>query len=282
MAINALTTSKTPDIIVTEIMMMSATFKGVHFLVEGDDDSKFWKTRIAKERTSIVNCEGKPNLLGASQIISRQGLSRVAGVYDPDFEHLFGVIHFPNVLTPTDENDLEVTLLASEALDLLLHEYADETLLGAFKASQGLSAVGQLERMSQEFGKLRLLSKQLGHNVDFDRLSPYRFVSQDDWILDLAELHVEYARLAGISVAQLHADLSATIPTTKSWGLCQGHDSVRILAQGLRKRIGKKQINEQDLAKVLRIAYSVEMLQQSQMYKSLRALEAKLPGPIFD
>lgn len=282
LATNTLTASKTPDIIVSEIKMMSSTFKGVFFLVEGDDDSKFWKTRIAKGQTSIVNCEGKPNLLGASQIISRQGLSRVAGVYDPDFEHLFGVIHVPNILTPTDENDLEVTLLASEALDLLLHEYADEALLGEFRVSQDLSAVDQLERMSQEFGKLRLLSKQLDHNVDFDRLSPYRFVSQDDWSLDLVELHVEYARLAGISVEQLHADLTATIPATKPWGLCQGHDSIRILAQGLRKKIGKKQINEQDLARVLRIAYSLDMLQRSQMYKSLRALETTLLGPIFD
>lgn len=282
LANNTLTTSKTPAIIVTEIKMMSSTFRGVHFLVEGDDDSKFWKMRVAKERTSIVNCEGKPNLLGASQIISRQGLSCVAGVYDSDFEHLFGVTHAPDVLTPTDENDLEVTLLASEALHILLHEYADENLLRAFETAHGLSAIKHLEQMSQEFGKLRLLSKQLSHNVDFDRLSPYRFVSQDDWILDLTKLHMEYAALSGISVAQLHTNLETTIPSTKSWGLCQGHDSVRILAQGLRKKIGKKQINDQDLARVLRIAYSLEMLQQSQMYKSLKTLEANLPVSIFD
>lgn len=260
---------------------MSSTFKGVHFLVEGDDDSKFWKPRIAKGKTSIVNCEGKSNLLGASKIIVEQGLSCVAGVYDSDFEHLFGVVHAPDMLTPTDENDLEVTLLTSKALEILLHEYADDALLQAFQTSHGISVVEHLELVSQEFGKLRLINKQCGHNVDFEHLSPYRFVSQDDWTLDRVGLHSEYAELADITPSRLQIDLASIIPATRAWGLCQGHDSVRILAQGLRRTIGKKQIKEQDLAKVLRIAYSLEMLEQSQMYKTLRMLELKLPGPIF-
>lgn len=278
---NALTSSKTPAIILNEIKMMSSTFNGVHFLVEGDDDSRFWKPRIAKQKTSIVNCEGRPNLLGASQLILRQGIGCAAGVYDSDFDQHFGIIHCPDILAATDENDLEVTLLASEALSAILHEYADESLIRTFEVDRGMSAVSYLERVSQEFGKLRLLNKQLNHNVDFDRLSPYRFVSPEDWSLDLVGLHAEYTRLAGISAAQLQSDMAAKIPTTKSWGLCQGHDSVRILAQGLRKRIGKKQISEQDLAKILRIAYSVEQFQRSQMYQTLRTLEAKLPVAIF-
>lgn len=282
MAANVLTDSKTPAIIVTEIKMMNSTFNGVHFLVEGENDIKFWKTRIAKGRTAIVNCEGKTNLLGASQIISHQNIPNVVGVYDSDYDGLFGVAHYPNMLTPTDENDLEVTLLASQALYILLNEYADESLLNAFQNDNGFSAVEHLEKMSQEFGKLRLLNKVLEHNVDFNQLSPYKFVSQDHWILDKAGLHAEYAMLASISVDKLNTALSSIIPIAKSWGLCQGHDSVKILAQGLRKKIGKKPINDQDLAKVLRIAYSPEMLRQSLMYKSLRILEATLTVPIFD
>lgn len=282
MANNMLKGSKTPAIIVTEIKMMSSTFKGVHFLVEGDGDSKFWKTRLTKHYTSIVSCEGKQNLLGASQLISRQGLAFVVGVYDADFEHLFGVVHNPHLLTPTDENDLEVTLLASEALDVVLHEYADESLLNFFESNHRISVVDHLEAMSGEFGKLRLLSNLLGQNVDFGRLSPYRFFSSVDWTLNVGELHSEYARLAGVSVKQLHRDLTASIPDAKRWGLCHGHDTVRILAHGLRSVIGKRQISEQDLAKILRIAYSFKMLEKSRMYSALKILEAKMAVPIFD
>jgi hypothetical protein len=282
MTITVLTTSKTPGIIVAEIRMMSATFNGVHFLVEGDDDSKFWKPRVSTRTVTIVNCEGKPNLLGASALIQRLGLWSVAGVYDPDFERLFGVTHHPNILAPTDHNDLELTLIASDALSSLLHEFGDPIQIADFERIHAVTVAQHLEATSRQFGQLRYLSGILGHHVDFDRLSPYRFVSPDTWLLDRVALVSEYAMLCGLSAADVDALVQSHCPLAADWCLSQGHDTVRVLAQGLRRRIGKKQINEQDVAKVLRIAFSLELLQQSVMYRSLRSLEAKLPAPLFN
>jgi len=281
LATTALKASKTPNIILTEIQMMNSTFKGVHFLVEGDDDCKFWKPRIKKNHTSIVTCEGRANLIGASGLIINMGLANIVGVYDSDFEQLFGITHHPDILSPTDENDLEVTLLASNALEAVLHEFSDEALLSGFEQAHGISAAEHLAIVSKEFGKLRIHSRLLGHNVDFDRLSPYRFVSQDDWTLDLVGLHTEYVTLAGITLAQLQADLLSSVPAAGDWGLCQGHDTMRILAQGLKKTISRKQLSEQDLAKVLRISYSLEMFQQSQMHASLKNIEGSKSITIF-
>lgn len=260
---------------------MSASFKGIHFLVEGDDDSKFWKPRVSSSSVTIVNCEGKPNLLGASAIIQRIGLSSVAGVYDPDFERLFGVTHHPNILTPTDHNDLELTLIASDALNSLLHEFGDADQIADFERIQGVTIAQHLEATSRQFGQLRYLSGTLGHRVDFDRLSPYRFVSPDTWLLDRDALLAEYAILAGLTVAAVDALVQSGCPQAPSWWLSQGHDTCRVLAQGLRRRIGKKQLSDQDIAKVLRIAFSLELLQQSVMYRSLRSFEARLPVPLF-
>lgn len=281
MATSALNTGKTPGIILAEIRMMSATFKGIHFLVEGDDDSKFWKPRVSSSSVSIVNCEGKSNLLGASALIQRAGLTSIAGVYDPDFERLFGVTHHPTILTPTDHNDLELTLIASEALTTLLHEFGDLDQIEDFERTHGLTVAKHLELTSRQFGQLRYLSGVLGHRVDFDRLSPYRFVSPDTWELDRAALVSEYALLSSLSVGQLEVLIQSTCPQASNWCLSQGHDTVRILAQGLRRRIGRKQMNEQDVARVLRIAFSLEMLQQSVMYRSLCTIQASLPAPLF-
>lgn len=282
MATTALTASKTPGIIVAEIRMMSASFSGVHFLVEGDDDSKFWKPRVSSSSVTIVNCEGKPNLLGASALIQKLGLSSVAGVYDPDFERLFGVTHHPNILTPTDHNDLELTLIASQALTSLLHEFADPVQIADFERSQGVTVAQHLESTSRQFGQLRYLSGALRLSVDFDRLSPYRFVSADTWTLDRPALISEYGQLSGLTAPDVEALIQSHCPQAPDWYLSQGHDTVRVLAQGLRRRIGRKQISEQDVAKVLRIAFSLELLQQSVIFKSLRAIEANLPAPIFN
>jgi Protein of unknown function (DUF4435) len=282
MVTSALTTSKTPGIIVAEIRMMSATFSGVHFLVEGDDDSKFWKPRVYSKYVTIVNCEGKPNLLGASALIQRLGLSAVAGVYDPDFEQLFGVTHHPNILTPTDHNDLELTLIASDALKSLLHEFGDPGQIADFERNHGVTVAQHLEATSRQFGQLRYLSGTLTHQVDFDRLSPYRFVSPETWILDKPALLSEYALLSGLTPPDVEALVESHCPKAPSWRLSQGHDTVRVLAQGLRRRIGQKQMSEQDVARVLRIAYSLELLQQSLMYRTLRVLEGNLPAPLFN
>lgn len=282
MAATALTASKTPGIIVSEIRMMSVTFKGVHLLVEGDDDSKFWKPRVSAATVSIVSCEGKPNLLGASALVQRLGLSSVAGVYDPDFERLFGVTHHPTILAPTDHNDLELTLIASQALTTLLHEFGEPQQIREFEQSHGTSVSSHLEATSRQFGKLRYLNAALGHGVDFDRLSPYRFVSPDTWTLDRTALVSEYSRFAGTTIAELEILLEMHCPLAADWCLSQGHDTLRVLAQGLRRRIGRKQISEQDVARVLRIAFTLELLQQSLMYRSLRVFESKLPAPIFD
>lgn len=281
MATTTLTTSKTPGIIVAEIRMMSATFKGVHFLVEGDDDSRFWKPRVASGSVTIVNCEGKPNLLGASIIIQRLGLSSVAGVYDPDFERLFGVTHHPNILTPTDHNDLELTLIASDALNSLLHEFGDQVQIADFERTHNVTVANHIESTSRQFGHLRYLSGTLGHHVDFDRLSPYRFISADTWMLDRSALVSEYANLSGLTAPAVEALVQSHCPQASSWCLSQGHDAVRVLAQGIRRRIGRRQMSEQDVARVLRIAFSLELLQQSVMYRTLRSIEASLPTPIF-
>ncbi|MBT9488151.1 MAG: DUF4435 domain-containing protein [Rubrivivax sp.] len=281
MATTALTASKTPGIIVAEIRMMSATFSGVHFLVEGDDDSKFWKPRVSSASVTIVSCEGKPNLLGASALIQRLGISSVAGVYDPDFERLFGVSHHPNILAPTDHNDLELTLIASDALSSLLHEFGDPGQIADFESNQGKSVADHLEATSRQFGQLRYLNEILRHQVDFDRLSPYRFVSADTWTLDRPALISEYAILSGLAVPDVETLIQTHCPQAPTWCLSQGHDTVRVLAQGLRRRIGRKQMSEQDVARVLRIAFSLELLQRSGMYRSLRTLESRLPAPLF-
>lgn len=281
MASTLLLSSKTPEIIVTEIRMMSSTFNGIHFLLEGDDDSRFWKPRLSKCTVTTVTCEGKPNIIGAAALVNELGLTAVAGVYDPDFERLLGVIHSPNILVPTDGNDLEVTLVVSGALKFVLHEYADEKLVEDFENQAGMSVIDYLESVSAEFGRLRFLNNRLDHKVNFDRLSPYRFVSVADWSLDRAGLHAEYAALSSTDPHALRDAIAAHCPPTVSWGYSQGHDCLRILTQGLKQRIGRRQVKERDVVRILRTAYSAEMLQSSAMYASLRMIESSLRAPLF-
>ena len=279
--IAALNSSKTPGIIVSEICMMGSTFHGVHFLVEGEDDSKFWKHHLKRENVSLVNCGGRPNLLGAAALIGHATIAGVAGVYDPDFDRLHGTPpHAPHILAATDANDLETTLLTSAALERLLSEYADTALLTAFESRHGVSVAAHIERTSREFGQLRFLNSRAGYCVDFDKLSPYRFVSKTDWSLDLAGLKAQLAALASINLATLDAAL-VDCPDAAPWAYTQGHDAVQILAQGLGGIIGKRQMDGREVTRLLRLAYTDTMLKQTAMHASLCIIEKTLPMPLF-
>jgi hypothetical protein len=281
MSTTSLLRSKTPGIIIAEIQMMSSTFKGIHFLLEGDNDARFWKLRLSKSHVTTVTCEGKPNLLGAAKLAKNRGLRSVAGVYDLDFDRLLGMTHCPTILVATDKNDLEVTLLVSGALDAFLHELADEALVENFKTQTGISVATHIERVSSEFGRLRFLNHCLDHHVDFKKLSPYQFVSDIDWSLDLIGLQAKYAELSSTDVNELSKLLVEHCPPRVNWAYSQGHDCLRVLAQGMRQRISRRQISEEDIARTLRLAYALEMLQLSAMYKSLRVIEQALQAQFF-
>lgn len=281
MSNNSLKSSKTPGVIVSEIKMMGAAFSGAYFLVEGDCDSKFWRRRLRSENISIVHCEGKPNLLGAAAQAVAQAIAKIVGVYDHDFDRLVGVSRFPRCLVPTDENDLETMLLRSDALPTLLAEYADDSLVRAFEARHSTTVLDHVERTSREFGMLRYFDQDARLCVDFDSLSPYRFVSESDWILDAASLYNEYARLASISISDLRAGVASVCSVGSPWAYSQGHDAIRILARGLRRSIGRCQMNEHDVSRVLRIAYTADMLKRTSMYSTLCGWESHYSVSMF-
>lgn len=74
-----------------------------------------------------------------------------------------------------------------------------------------MSVLEHLQTTSQEFGQLRYLNEKLGLNVQFERLSPYRFVSEDTWMLDRPSLISEYARLSQLSASDVEAFRSVTL-----------------------------------------------------------------------
>ena len=135
--------------------------------------------------------------------------------------------------------------------------------------------------VAYSFGCFRYLNQVNGHKVDFDSLSPYRFISVHNWELDREKLLQEYSMLAGISPADVDSAIASTCPVANEWNLAQGHDCLRILAQGLKNVIGAKHLSEQDLARMLRLSYEARNLEASSMYIELLAIEAALGQSIL-
>jgi hypothetical protein len=280
MATCNLNASKTAGVIVSEILMMSSNFNGSHFLVEGADDCKFWRPRLISQNVNLVDCEGKTNLLGSAEILNGN-FTKIVGVFDADFDRHRGIVCPHNFLVHTDENDLEIMLLRSNAFNTFKNEFTQAPLVQSFEQGIGASVLEHIENVSRAFGQLRFLSCVSGHNVDFDSLSPYRFVSAANWLLDHAGLKAEYAALANITVLALEVNLTAYCPPLPAWAYSQGHDTVRILAQGLKRTIANAHMSEHDVTRILRIAYTQDMLRQAPLYAWLDTFQKQLPAPVL-
>ena len=121
---------------------------------------------------------------GAAANATAAGKRYILGVYDARFDRLQGIRHHPQLLAITDQNDLDVTLLNSACLDRVIAEFGDQEKVHAFVARKGITIREHIQVLAHPFGCLRYLNQVLNHGVDFDELSPYRFLPSTSWELD--------------------------------------------------------------------------------------------------
>jgi len=215
-------------------------------------------------------------------LMINKGIPNVTGVYDTDYDVLQNIaVYHSTHLTRTDHNDLEITFVTSNALKILLDEFADADQIIEFEKRVNMTILNHIEKVSCEFGKLRYLNLIRNLEVKFDNLSPYRFVSKTDWGLDLAALRTAFCSVANLSEMDLINNLMQYCPDQLMWAYSQGHDTLKILAIGLRYIIGNHQRDEDGLLGELRLAFSKQMLEQTAMYASLKTKETRWGIPLF-
>ena len=122
------------------------------------------------------------------------------------------------------------------------------------------------------FGQLRLLNHMRHYQVDFDQLTPYRYVNPSDWTLDVNELHKDFCIKSGVSHAVLPHAIT-TLPTGAPSDMVQGHDLLRVLDIGLKGLLkGKRACGERELRSRLRLALEQADLVQSAMHQSITSV----------
>lgn len=270
MSINA---SKTPGIIVAEITMMKTAHSGAFFMVEGEEDSKFWTPRIDETRWQIVIAGGKPNLVGAASLLDQSADRRVIGLVDSDFDRVIGQIVASSRVAVTDQHDLDVFLVCSSALKLVMHEIADVAAIKVVETAQNKALAELAAEVALHFGRLRLLNDSRNYGVNFAKqLKPYAYVSNTDWTVNIAQLHADFCNHAGILPQVLNAAMPQHGPQ-HLFDIVQGHDLLRVVDIGLRGFLcGTKSCGEQELRSKLRIAVQTAQLIVSSMCVELETI----------
>ncbi len=260
--------------VAVEVRMQRAAFSGAFLLVEGADDSRFFRGRVQEGTCEIVIAGGKPALLGGMERLNNEGFVGALGVFDDDCDSLDGrYVARPNLISTGDFRDLDAFLIWSPALGRLLHEFADVKKVKTFGGVEGVRS--RLVELALPFGILRRWSsaKQAG----LKEFPPSRFV-KENWVFDPQELYQAAAKLLGWQVNELMGQLDELAPAGSS-AVCQGHDMIKILAIGLTGRaLGpRKPVGEAQVGSVLRAGLDTIPWRASQLAQDILGWEGSHP-----
>lgn len=267
---------KGPGEVEAEILMTRQAFSGSFFVVEGDDDSRFWSARIAPSDCELVIAGGKPAVVGGVTRLDKRSFQGVVGLVDDDCDRLLGLDHgSPNILH-TDVRDLEGLLLRSSAFDKLLSEFGDPKKISSYEAG-GQSVREGLVARAVPLGKLRWYSYIHGLGVDCKKLPPARFTDQATWNFDENRLLRDAISLGGLpDLPELESALSRLV-SPDAWQVCHGHDLVSLLSIGLSCRLGNRTPGYDRIASVLRSGMETLELSKLGIYMGLQAWESNNP-----
>jgi hypothetical protein len=258
--------------------MKRSQHDGPFLVVEGADDTRFYRRFVDSRYCQLVPAFSKDNVIGAISELDRGNFAGVLGIIDSDFDILMGkALLSANVVRGDDCHDVESMLIRSEALDAVLHEFASPDKLRSFEAEFAGPFRSWLILIAQNLGYLRWHSLANGINLCFDGLRFSDFIDVHSLALDRTALFKairNQSRNWTITDAELTQAGWPQNRNDDTWQVCCGHDMVDLLAIALRRAIGsQQQLNSERLRTSLRLAFSVADFANSRICASIRNWE---------
>lgn len=294
--------AKTPAVLSSEILVKSVGYYGWFILLEGDFDQRFWAARLSPSNLKLINCVGKPNVLGTLDLlISTKQAQKIVALADKDYDEILARRREYSQLIYTDQNDLEVTLLLCSVsgiespINRILSESVDASKVTLFVAGIGVSIVEHLRQIAANYGVLRLINEQLESGVNFDYLPilhnnflNHTTLQQSQAILQ--STFIDAVNQAG-KVQLTAAELQAKVKSHRinglfaGWALVQGHDLMQLLAtainsHSLKPNTGHRQVSEESLARDLCLMIHHNDLKATAMFQGIRS-QGNLAGVQF-
>ncbi|WP_342306266.1 DUF4435 domain-containing protein [Methanolobus sp. ZRKC5] len=247
-------------------------------LVEGRTDKRVFTDIIDGDYCDIVYAVYKDKLLSALSILEKSGEKGVLGIVDADYWHVNQISpkrYSTNLLT-TDSHDIDTMILASQALEKMLNEYATQFKL----QSLGRPIREILLESGTAIGYIRWASRKYNLSIDFKFLNFYKFVDTKDLNVNANRLYKELKtkpsnRNMNAAMVKKHINGLAKL-NADVWNICQGHDLVEILTIGLKEIFGnhaKDNLDSDIVSKNLRLAYNLSNFIDTKLYTSIKEWE---------
>ena len=153
-------------------IMLNTSFEGHHLIVEGKKDQKVYEKFINDKEIIIQIAFGKEKVKEIIRILTERGFNRKIGIIDADFIRINEEEDIIDGLFITDDHDIEVMIIKTQALENVLNTVCSKPKITAFEKESRNSVRNQIFILAKEIAYLKLANKLYDLGLVFKPKNP--------------------------------------------------------------------------------------------------------------
>jgi hypothetical protein len=281
-----------PVIVANNIMM--DTFEGTHLLVEGTNDRIVYSKFTPRDKVRLNVQFGFKAILDTLENLKQRGFERAIGIIDSDFRHIENDLpQYENVFV-TDNHDLEMLAINSNAFDVVLDHRGSKQKINAIENGKGINILREiLLDLAKPIGYLKFANRLNKLNLKFKaddqngkplKISQFISIDKLEFLGEdkMVEVVLNFCHTKTKGICDRTTALKFYSETIKTeydlLQLCNGHDEITILSIALKKKWGSIKTTDgtpEDLEKDIILAYDSRCFEKTRLYASIKAWERK-------
>lgn len=270
-----------PAAVANLVRMLRQQHRGAICVVEGGDDKAFYRRHFDLKACRIVVGYGWEGVVGAITQLEGDNLPGILGIIDADYQLVESRTPASQNVLLTDYRDLEITLLASKALDKVAAELCDEDLITSFCGSRA-GLLPKLLGLVDFLGHMRWLNFREGLGLKFKSLRFSQFTNRDSLDVNIDALLVAVkndSQRPGLNALEVIGKVKELQRQGASLLLvCSGHDVAALFSLALRRRLASHDASDvapESIESRLRVAFEDAEWPPLRLAAEIRAWEAR-------
>jgi len=238
----------------------------VFILLEGKTDIKLFRNIFSCKHTDTTALNGKKKLIEALSTLEAEGYSQLIAIKDADFDHL-DEVNYPTNLFITDYHDMEIEMIESNALYSIINEFAEVDSACYSYFLDNLK--NEIYALAIEIGYIRWYSSREGGLFNFKKINFNSLIKYNNCQVSLdvdALIEVLYLQTENDN-ANIREDTTLLKEMSHDkLQICNGHDLTTLIANYFTAG----NINQKKVEEALRLSYTVEYFQNTNLYANLQ------------
>jgi len=285
---------------IANAICQDTTFHGTYVLVEGNNDYILFRKFLNSNSCEFQVLSGKQFVIDVLTELESRGRTVAIGIVDSDFDVLDKDECKIDNIFYSDNHDLELMIVNSDAFEILIDLYCSKEKLNKFVTeNEGKELKSILLDLSAPLGQLKWANKlnnwglsfkpqdSTGQKLKIEEFLPpgtLKFLGYPAMVKTVFNYSRPKANFTVTEETVLQFLEQLVSKDVDKYHLCNGHDFTYLFALALRKKIASMNsnaISSEQIEQDLILAYESRFFILSKLYAELKTWEIKEQKPIL-